>query len=174
MSSTSGYATLGTPVAFFASFAHTPRADSWFLASHSSHAAADSNGSSGISAVMAKVLQAADGAVGDADAGQASLRREHDAKGLLAGFCGTAAMTLSSTLEEKLRGREPSTAPADAAAKVLGIRAFESDAAKSRFSNAVHWSYGTAWGAVRALLGERLSPVAASAAPLAALWGSEQ
>jgi hypothetical protein len=96
------------------------------------------------------------------------------AKGLLAGFCGTAAMTLSSTLEEKLRGREPSTAPADAAAKVLGIRAFESDAAKSRFSNAVHWSYGTAWGAVRALLGERLSPVAASAAHLAALWGSEQ
>ena len=96
------------------------------------------------------------------------------AKGLLAGFCGTAAMTLSSTLEEKLRGREPSTAPADAAAKVLGIRAFESEAAKSRFSNAVHWSYGTGWGAVRALLGRRLSPGAATATHLAALWGSEQ
>src|SRR5947199_3176934 len=145
MSSTSGYATLGTPVAFFASFAHTPRADSWFLASHSSHASADSNGSSGISAVMSKVLQGTAGAVGEANTGQVSLSMSTIAKGLLAGFCGTAAMTLSATLEEKLRGREPSTAPADAAAKVLGIRAFESDAAKSRFSNAVHWSYGTAW-----------------------------
>src|SRR4051812_11037141 len=125
MSSTSGYATLGTPVAFFASLAHTPRADAWLLASHLSHASADSNGSSGMSGVMSKVLQGADGAVGDPDTGQGSLLMSTIAKGLLAGFCGTAAMTLSSALEENLRGREPSTAPADAAAKVLGIRAFE-------------------------------------------------
>ena len=32
-------------------------------------------------------------------------------KGLVAGFVGTAAMTVSSTLEAKLRGRAPSTAP---------------------------------------------------------------
>ena len=95
-------------------------------------------------------------------------------KGLLAGLAGTAAMTVSSTIEQKLRGRPASTAPADAAAKVLGIESFPSDGAKNAFSNAVHWSYGTGWGAVRALLGQKLSPGAATATHLAALWGSEQ
>src|SRR3954463_10036886 len=80
MSSTSGYATLGTPLAFFASLAHTPRADSWLLASHLSHASADSNGSSGMSGVMSKVLQGVDGAVGDPDPGQGSPLHEHDRK----------------------------------------------------------------------------------------------
>jgi hypothetical protein len=97
------------------------------------------------------------------------------AKGVLAGLAGTAAMTVSSTLEEKLRGREPSTAPADAAAKVLGIQEFPSDRAKNAFSNAVHWSYGTSWGVVRAFLGRLgLPPAVASAAHFAAVWGSEQ
>lgn len=93
------------------------------------------------------------------------------AKGLLAGLAGTAAMTVSSTLDEKLRGRPPSTAPADAAAKVLGIENFPSDEDKSRFSNAVHWTYGTGWGVVRALLGTRLPPRVATAAHFAAVWG---
>jgi hypothetical protein len=95
-------------------------------------------------------------------------------RGLAAGLAGTAAMTISSTIEQKLRGRPASTAPADAAAKVLGIHSFPSEGAKNAFSNAVHWSYGTGWGAVRALLGRKLSPGAASATHLAALWGSEQ
>jgi hypothetical protein len=95
-------------------------------------------------------------------------------KGLVAGFAGTAAMTVSSTLEMKLRGRAASTAPADAAAKVLGIGGFADDAARQRFATLVHWSYGTGWGAVRALLGlAGLPPVAATAAHLAAVWGSE-
>ena len=97
------------------------------------------------------------------------------ARGLLAGAIGTAAMTVSSTIEQKLRGREASTAPADAATKVLGIEGFCDDAAKSRFSNAVHWAYGTAWGVPRALLDAAgLDPAAATAAHGAALWGSEQ
>jgi hypothetical protein len=96
-------------------------------------------------------------------------------RGLVAGAIGTAAMTVSSTLEQKLRGREASTAPADAAMKVLGIESFCDDAAKSRFSNVVHWAYGSAWGMPRALLDAAgLSPVAATAAHGAALWGSEQ
>ena len=96
-------------------------------------------------------------------------------RGLVAGAVGTAAMTVSSTLEQKLRGREPSTAPADAAMKVLGIASFRDDAAKSRFSNVVHWTYGSAWGVPRALLDAAgLSPAAATAAHGAALWGSEQ
>ena len=52
-------------------------------------------------------------------------------KGVLAGVAGTAAMTVSSTVEAKLRGREFSTAPAKAAAKVLGIETFDDGAAYS-------------------------------------------
>jgi hypothetical protein len=97
------------------------------------------------------------------------------ARGLVAGAIGTAAMTVSSTLEMKLRGREGSTAPADAAMKLLGIEGFCDDNTKRRFSNAVHWSYGTAWGVPRALLDAAgLSPAAATAAHGGALWGSEQ
>jgi hypothetical protein len=42
-------------------------------------------------------------------------------KGLFAGAAGTAAMTVSSTLEAKLRGRGMSTTPAQAATKVLDV-----------------------------------------------------
>ena len=96
-------------------------------------------------------------------------------RGLVAGAIGTAAMTVASTIEQKARGREASTAPADAAMKVLGIAGFCDDAAKSRFSNAVHWAYGTAWGVPRALLDVAgVDGAAATAAHGAALWGSEQ
>jgi hypothetical protein len=96
-------------------------------------------------------------------------------RGFVAGAIGTAAMTVSSTAEMKLRGREASTAPADAAAKLLGIEGFCDDATKSRFSNAVRWVYGSSWGVPRALLDAAgLSPAAATAAHGGALWGSEQ
>jgi hypothetical protein len=95
-------------------------------------------------------------------------------RGLVAGFAGTAAMTVSSTLEMKLRGRAASTAPADATAKVLGIERFREDAAKARFSNLVHWGYGSAWGVVHGLLRlAGLPPAKATAAHLAAVWGNE-
>jgi hypothetical protein len=97
------------------------------------------------------------------------------AKGLLAGLAGTAAMTVSSTIEQKLRSREPSSAPADAAANVLGIDSFPDERAKSAFGNAVHWMYGTGWGAVRGLLrGLGVPPLAATALHFAAVWGNEQ
>jgi hypothetical protein len=96
-------------------------------------------------------------------------------KGLVAGFAGTAAMTVSSTLEQHLRGRAASTAPADATAKVLGIERFTDDGAKNRFSNLVHWGYGTGWGVVRGLLATAgLQPAAATLAHGAAVWGNEQ
>ncbi|MEA2181620.1 MAG: hypothetical protein QOF69_805 [Solirubrobacteraceae bacterium] len=95
-------------------------------------------------------------------------------RGLVAGFAGTAAMTVSSTLEMKLRGRAASTAPADATAKVLGIERFRDDAAKARFSNLVHWGYGSAWGVVHGLFRlAGLPPAKATAAHLAAVWGNE-
>jgi hypothetical protein len=93
-------------------------------------------------------------------------------KGLVAGAAGTAAMTVSSTVEAKLRGREFSTAPAKAAQKLLGIREFTSPAAEARFSNLVHWGYGTGWGVARALLGRMLGAGSADAAHFGAVWGS--
>ncbi len=94
--------------------------------------------------------------------------------GLAAGLAGTAAMTISSTIEQKVRHRQPSTAPADAAAKVLGVKP-EGDEQAKRFSTIVHWAYGTSWGAMRGLLGcTGLPAPAASAVHMVALWGSEQ
>ena len=60
-------------------------------------------------------------------------------------------MTVSSTLEAKLRERGSSSAPADAAGKVLGVQPRDEEG-QARFSNIVHWAYGTSWGAVRGLL----------------------
>ena len=94
-------------------------------------------------------------------------------KGLVAGAAGTAAMTLSSTIEAKLRGRPFSTAPAKAAARALGIETFDDGLAYSRFSNLVHWAYGTGWGAARGVMRAfGIGPRLATPAHLAALWGS--
>ena len=94
-------------------------------------------------------------------------------KGLFAGAAGTAAMTVSSTMEAKIRGRAASSAPADAALKVLGLEP-SNDAAKERFSNLVHWGYGTGWGAVRGVLSAAgLGGLPATALHFSALWGSE-
>jgi len=96
-------------------------------------------------------------------------------QGLLAGFIGTAAMTVSSTLEARIRNRTASSAPARATAKVLGIKEFEDDIAAARFNDLSHWGYGTGWGVVRGLLGATgMSPKAATAAHGAAIWGSAQ
>ena len=96
-------------------------------------------------------------------------------KGLVAGFVGTAAMTVSSTLEAKIRHRAASSAPARATAKALGIKEFEDDIAAARFNDLSHWGYGTGWGVVRGLLGATgMSPKAATAAHGAAIWGSAQ
>jgi len=94
-------------------------------------------------------------------------------KGLVAGVVGTAAMTVSSSLEARIRHRAASSAPARATAKVLGIKEFEDDIAAARFNDLSHWGYGTMWGVVRGLLGAAgLSPKAATAAHGAAVWGS--
>ena len=94
-------------------------------------------------------------------------------KGLAAGMIGTAAMTVSSTLEAKLRGRQFSTAPAKAATRALGIEMFDDADAYARFSTLVHWGYGTGWGVVRGLLRTvGVSPKLATPAHFAALWGS--
>jgi hypothetical protein len=96
-------------------------------------------------------------------------------KGLAAGFAGTAAMTMSSTIAQKLRHRAASTVPADATAKVLGISEFKSQAARNRFSNISHWGYSTGWGAVHGLLASvGLGATAATAAHTGAVWSNDR
>ncbi len=96
-------------------------------------------------------------------------------RGLVAGLAGTAAMTVSSSVEARLRGRPASSAPARATAKVLGIKEFDSDLASARFNDLSHWGYGTGWGVVRGLLAAAgLSPKAATLAHGAAVYGAEQ
>lgn len=95
-------------------------------------------------------------------------------KGLAAGLAGTAAMTVSSTLEAKVRGRDASTTPARAASRVLGVAPVD-EVGEKRFNNLVHWGYGTGWGAVRGLFAATgLSGLPATAAHLGAVWGGEQ
>jgi len=94
-------------------------------------------------------------------------------KGVIAGMAGTAAMTVSSTIEAKLRGRAFSTAPAQAAARALAIETFDDGAAYARFSNLVHWRYGTGWGVASGVLRSLgISPRLATPAHFAAIWGS--
>ena len=96
-------------------------------------------------------------------------------RGLVAGLAGTAAMTISSTVEARLRGRPFSTAPARATAKVLGIREFDTELAQARWNDLSHWGYGTGWGVLRGLLGATpMSSRAATLAHGAAIYGAAQ
>lgn len=94
--------------------------------------------------------------------------------GLAAGAAGTAAMTISSTIEAKVRDRGASTAPADAAGVVLGVEPRD-EQGRQRFAQLVHWAYGTGWGMARGVLGELIpSEPLATAAHGALLWTAEQ
>jgi hypothetical protein len=95
-------------------------------------------------------------------------------KGLFAGLAGTAIMTVSSTLEANLSGRGPSSTPADAISAALRVRP-DDDTAQQRLNTVAHWGYGTAWGAVRGMLGALgVRGPAAGLLHFAAVWGGEQ
>ena len=72
-------------------------------------------------------------------------------RGLIAGLVGTAAITLSQTIERKITGKPTSFAPGDAASKALDIEASKMEARK-KFSDEVNWVYGTSWGSARGML----------------------
>jgi len=94
--------------------------------------------------------------------------------GLVAGLIGTAAMTVSSTLEARLRGRGSSTTPAAALKAILGVHP-DDERAEQRLNNLAHWGYGTGWGAVRGVISRTgLRGAPAAGAHLAAIWGTEQ
>lgn len=93
--------------------------------------------------------------------------------GLVAGAVGTAAMTLLQMIEMKMTGREPSTTPAEAVDELADI-APEDEEKRERFSNLVHWSYGSSLGAVRGILASTaLSPVVADSVFLGSVWGAQ-
>ena len=92
-------------------------------------------------------------------------------KGLIAGFAGTIAMTISQKLEMKITGRKPSNAPVKAVKKVLHIHPDENNADK--FSNEVHYTYGSVNGVLRGLLSlAGITGFAATSVQLAAIWGT--
>lgn len=72
------------------------------------------------------------------------------ARGLAAGAAGTAAMTAYQTAVMKIRGTEGSDVPGQVAKKI-GEGVLERDVPEHRMdmlNNAMHWTYGTSWGAL--------------------------
>jgi hypothetical protein len=93
------------------------------------------------------------------------------ARGVVAGFAGTAAMTASYGLERRLRDGtgqggpldyDDSTVPTHAAMVVLRIQHLD-EANQKRLGFLVHWGYGSLMGVPRVLLGRREAPAAATA-----------
>jgi hypothetical protein len=97
-------------------------------------------------------------------------------RGLVAGLAGTAAITVSQMIEMRLRDREPSTAPAEAASRVLGVDDVlenANDNQKQNLSHMVHWGYGTGWGTARALLDVLgIEGIGAALAQFAGIWAT--
>lgn len=95
-------------------------------------------------------------------------------KGLVAGLAGTAVMTVSSTAEANLSGRGGSSTPADALSTALRVRP-DGEAGEQRLNTVAHWGYGTAWGAVRGVLGAMgVRGPGAFLLHFATVWGGEQ
>jgi hypothetical protein len=93
-------------------------------------------------------------------------------RGVVAGAAGTAVITAITMAEGKLRGKEDSTAPAEAMGKVLEVEPI-SEQGEQKLSNAAHWAYGTAWGAARGVLGSMgLRGAPATLTHFALVWGS--
>jgi len=90
--------------------------------------------------------------------------------GLLGGLAGTAAITLSQTIEMKITKRGPSEAPIKVVKQTAGVApATEED--KQKVSHEIHWTYGTSWGIARGLIGlTGLRGVAATVVHFASIW----
>ena len=78
--------------------------------------------------------------------------------GLLAGVAGTAALTASQLIAAKIQGSEPPTAGGTVAKRILeGV--FLRDVSGERLpalNQAMHWTYGAAWGGVYGVTQEAL------------------
>ena len=94
-------------------------------------------------------------------------------RGLIAGAVGTAAITLSQMIEMQITKREPSDAPSKVGGKALGVQPRNPEG-KQRFSQIMHWGYGTSWGMFRGILSlAGIKGPGATAMHFGAVWGTE-
>ena len=78
-------------------------------------------------------------------------------KGLIAGFAGTMAITVSQLIEMRITTLHIEASPGN----------------KEEFSNEVHWVYGTSWGVMRGLLSMAgITGFAATTLHMASVWGT--
>jgi uncharacterized membrane protein YagU involved in acid resistance len=94
------------------------------------------------------------------------------ADGIKAGLAGAAAMSVSTNLEMRIRGRGPSAAPAQALERMFGVKP-DSPRAEQAMVAAAHVSVSVAVGALGALLRPSLPAAAAGAALFAAALAPE-
>jgi hypothetical protein len=95
-------------------------------------------------------------------------------RGMVAGAVGTAAMTLSETVEMKLTGRKGSNVPGQVGAHLLPGRDPDSPADVERLNTATHWAHGIGMGALRGALDlAGVRGPQATAAHFALLWGGD-
>ncbi|MET9935046.1 MULTISPECIES: hypothetical protein [unclassified Streptomyces] len=92
--------------------------------------------------------------------------------GLAAGTVGTAVLTVSEKIEQRLTGRASSTVPGQVGAAVAGSK--DDEVAAQWLNTPVHWAHGTAMGALRGALGlTGLGPVASSVVFYGLVWGGD-
>jgi len=98
------------------------------------------------------------------------------ARGLAAGVVGTAAMTAVQVAVAKARGSEASTTPAEVGRRIIeGVFHREVGEDKTDLLNtAMHWNYGTSWGALYGLAEGTLedSPLRHGLAFGTVVWGA--
>ena len=93
-------------------------------------------------------------------------------KGLLAGIAATAAMTISQMIEMNITRRKPSDATLKVAENTAAVKP-ASEEEKSQLSQELHWSYGTAWGIARGIIGlTGLKGLPATLLHFGAVWGT--
>jgi hypothetical protein len=97
------------------------------------------------------------------------------ARGVAAGAAGTAAMTAAQTAYYKAVGAESSTTPAEVGKRVIrGVLQREvSDEQTDTLNNAMHWLYGTGWGALFGLAAAGRRPGLGIGFALT-VWGASQ
>ena len=97
------------------------------------------------------------------------------ARGVVAGAIGTAVMTAAQTAYYKATGAEPSTTPAEVGKRVIrGV--LQRDVPEEQtdtINNAMHWLYGTGWGALFGLAAAGREPGLGIGFALT-VWGASQ
>lgn len=95
-------------------------------------------------------------------------------KGMVAGFVGTIAMSVSELLEMSVTGREGSTVPGQVGAHLLPGQDPNSIIAVERLNPPVYWAHRIIMGSLRGALDQAgVHGLPASAAHFALLWGGD-